>query len=509
MPILGQAPSHCLSTPSLTTNTMHAQPTILIADREPETLSSITNNLNLEFKCSFQQIFNDSELELSLNSNSVHILILDLDFSDTLDGLSLIDKVKASHPEIAVLPIIPAGKPKLIKKILERDLFFYIHKPIDPLETAIALKRIHENLSIHPDEKSIPEKKPKPTFHGMIGTSDKMLQLFELITKIAEDDFSTVLIRGDSGTGKEMVAKAIHASSKRGKKNFVPVNCAAIPDDLLESELFGYTKGAFTGATSNKAGRIQYADQGTLFLDEIGDMKSSLQAKLLRVLQEKEFEPVGAFKPIPVDTRILAATHCDLEQLVSEGTFREDLYYRLSVIPLNIPPLKERPEDILPLINAFIDTYIVNRGREKFTFSPPALSALIYYEWRGNVRELENLIQHLSILFGGKTVQLQDLPEKFHDVEVPENSPISTDELMTDSRKLEVEQRDINSTNVSWENGQVDFKELINDFETELIVQAMKFTEGNKKEAARLLKLKRTTLLEKIKKKNISSLWED
>ncbi len=352
--------------------------------------------------------------------------------------------------------------------------------------------------------------KSTTTFHGMIGTSEPMRRLFELITKIAEDDYSTVLIRGESGTGKEMVAKAIHAQSNRKKENFVPVNCAAIPDDLLESELFGYTKGAFTGATSNKPGRIQYADKGTLFLDEIGDMKSSLQAKLLRVLQEKEFEPVGAFKPIPVDTRILAATHCDLEQLVSEGKFREDLYYRLSVIPLNIPPLKERAEeDILQLINSFITTYTVKRGREKLSFSPHAVSSLIYYEWRGNVRELENLIQHMSILYSGTIVQLTDLPEKFHEVEIPDEKSLHHNEAVTATLPLlQNDTTQISFRDMDWEKGQVDFKELVNNLETELIIQAMKLTKGNKKEAAQLLNLKRTTLLEKIKKKEIKGPWE-
>jgi len=335
-----------------------------------------------------------------------------------------------------------------------------------------------------------------------------MRRLFKIITRVAEDDYSTVLIRGESGTGKEMVAKAIHAQSKRKKQNFVPVNCAAIPDDLLESELFGYVKGAFTGATSNKPGRIQYADQGTLFLDEIGDMKSSLQAKLLRVLQEREFEPVGAFKPISVDTRILAATHCDLEQLVKEGSFREDLYYRLSVIPINIPALKERTEDIQLLINSFIQTYVVKRGKEKFTFSSPAKTALTYYDWRGNVRELENLVQHMSILFSKKVIQLSDLPEKFHEVEIPEGEEKSQQKANASAYSVEDQALAPPSAHVDWQNGQVNFKELINDFETQLIVQAMKITAGNKKEAARLLNLKRTTLLEKIKKKNISDLWE-
>ena len=489
---------------------MHSQPIILVADKDSNSLKSITDSLDHDFDCKFLHVSSDADLELSLKSNEVCILILELGFSQRHDGLSLVDSIIVNHPKTKILPIIPARQPQLIKEILERDLFFYIQKPIDPLEAKIALKRINESFADLSEDLSLPKETRNKKFQGMIGTGRKMRDLFDLIIKVAEDDFSTVLIRGDSGTGKEMVAKAIHARSRRKNKNFVAVNCAAIPDDLLESELFGYTKGAFTGAASNKPGRIQYADKGTLFLDEIGDMKSSLQAKLLRVLQEKEFEPVGAFKPIPVDTRILAATHRDLDQLVNEGKFREDLYYRLSVVPLHIPPLKERPEDIPPLINSFTNTYVTKRGREKFTFSSRALLALIHYEWRGNIRELENLIQHMSILYSGKNIGLDNLPEKFHLVEIPED-PINFHEKMNpEAAKLKApEETKSLSSNEHWDKGQVDFKELINSLETQLIVQAMKFAEGNKKEAARLLNLKRTTLLEKIKKKNISSLWED
>ncbi|MGW8193649.1 MAG: sigma-54 interaction domain-containing protein, partial [Desulforhopalus sp.] len=300
----------------------------------------------------------------------------------------------------------------------------------------------------------------------------------------------------------------IHAQSSRCDKNFVPVNCAAIPDDLLESELFGYTKGAFTGAAANKPGRIQYADQGTLFLDEIGDMKSSLQAKLLRVIQEKEFEPVGAFKSIPVNTRILAATHCDLETLVQEGQFREDLYYRLSVVPLHIPPLKERIEDIPLLIDSFLDKYAKSRGREPFTFSPKAMAAIQHYAWRGNVRELENLIQHMVILYSGKEVHYADLPEKFHGVEIPQDIAENAESPADQPDSAPVPIDTFGDGQAIWENGQVDFNERINDLETQLILQALHLTDGNKKEAARLLNLKRTTLLEKIKKKNLESLYK-
>lgn len=361
-----------------------------------------------------------------------------------------------------------------------------------------------------------PDKQTR-SFYGIIGNTPIMVKLFNLITKVSEDDFATILIRGDSGTGKELVAKAIHKHSSRRDNNFVPVNCAAIPDDLLESELFGYTKGAFTGAANNKTGRIQYADGGTLFLDEIGDMKPSLQAKLLRVLQEKEFEAVGALKATTVDIRVVAATHCDLEQLVSEGTFREDLYYRLSVIPLRIPALKERKADIPILLASFLHSYTTLRKREKFTIPNSVMTALLSYNWRGNVRELENLVQQLSILCCGKEIQLDDLPERITENFDPKNVDQKLiDEILSDnpvtaeasSTTIVSSQSPPLSATNEWEEGQIDFNELINDYESQLIIKAMKMTRGNKKEAAKLLNLKRTTLLEKIKKKNLQGMWE-
>lgn len=484
---------------------------IVIADKDRQGLPTLSADLNLQFHCKFKNVFTEHDLYNSLQKDRVDILILDFEFCDNIEGISFIKSVKEGHPETYILPIIPTGNPTLIKEVLSLNLFYFIHKPIDPLETSIAIKRAYETLPKEETGTGVSKLSSTPPFHGMIGSSGSMQQLFDLITKVAEDDISTVLIRGESGTGKEMVAKAIHAQSSRCDKNFVPVNCAAIPDDLLESELFGYTKGAFTGANTNKPGRIQYADQGTLFLDEIGDMKSSLQAKLLRVIQEKEFEPVGAFKSIPVNTRILAATHCDLEQLVSEGKFREDLYYRLSVIPLNIPPLRERLADIPYLIDAFLEKYAESRGRERFSFAADTIAILENYDWRGNVRELENLIQHMSILFSGRRISATDLPEKFQEVEVPDDyipSRITegTDTAMTVDSSQQPSSLPLVDDS-AWESGNIDFNELINDFETQLIIQALKMTGGNKKEAAKLLNLKRTTLLEKIKKKDIDGLW--
>jgi transcriptional regulator with PAS, ATPase and Fis domain len=330
-------------------------------------------------------------------------------------------------------------------------------------------------------------------FEGIIGNSLKMQRLFKLIEKIADDGESTVLIQGESGTGKELVARAIHNRGPRNANNFVPINCAAIPDDLLESELFGYVKGAFTGAAQNKMGRIQYATGGTLFLDEIGDMKPSLQAKLLRVIQEKEYEPVGGVKPIPVDVRIVAATHRDLEQLVNEGLFREDLYYRLSVVPLNLPPLRDRREDISVLLEAFARSF--NRGKKQTLngFEEKALEALLSYSWPGNVRELENLIQRLVVLHGGEVVSFDDLPPKY-----------TAHYMKPCTRTTRTAVSAEPATPISlWHDDGVNFNEIVDGIERQLISQALARTGGNKKEAARLLNLKRTTLIEKIKKKEM------
>ncbi len=470
-------------------------------------------SLQIDFEYTLDEVIGREALLARLESNPPQLLILDLELDDSGEGLPLLQSIRSRRPLLAILPLIPGDRPWLLKEILELEIYFALHTPLNAAEAAGVLSRLHESLPTPPRAKeeapsALPQENASP-FHGMIGVSETMRSLFSLIEKVAADDFSTVLIRGESGTGKELVARAIHKHSSRAGENFVPVNCAAIPDDLLESELFGYTRGAFTGANSNKPGRIQYADRGTLFLDEIGDMKHALQAKLLRVIQEREFEPVGAFKSIPVNTRILAATHCDLEALVKEGRFREDLYYRLSVIPLHIPSLRERPEDIPWLINNFLTKYAENRGRTPFTFSPEALAAVIHFRWRGNVRELENLIQHMTILYAGRRIELADLPEKFHDVSVPDG--FTLEYTTPPDRPLVSKAAEASISlpcNEDWGRG-IDFNELINDYETRLIIDAMKKTGGNKKEAAKLLNLKRTTLLEKIKKKAIEGMWDE
>lgn len=319
-------------------------------------------------------------------------------------------------------------------------------------------------------------------FSKIVTNDASMQKVFNVIERVAETK-STVLILGESGTGKELIAKMLHeASGVKGA--FVPVNCGAIPDNLLESELFGYEKGAFTGAVSSKPGRFLLADGGTIFLDEIGDMSPHLQVKLLRVLQDRMVEPVGGVKARPVNVRIIAATNVDLKQKVKENRFREDLFYRLQVVPITLPPLREREEDIDLLLQHFAALFSKEVGRRSFSFSEAARDALLTYPWPGNVRELENLVQRLSLLVDGDTVALEDLPE--HIVAGKEDEQ-SENYLL--SPKLPY--------------GGVDFNKLVEQFENSLISQALERTRGNKKAAAELLSLNRTTLVEKIKKKGI------
>lgn len=318
------------------------------------------------------------------------------------------------------------------------------------------------------------------SFCGFITNDPEMRKICNVIERVAETK-STVLILGESGTGKELIARAIHELSGV-KGHFVAVNCGAIPDNLLESELFGYEKGAFTGAATSKPGRFLLADNGTIFLDEIGDMSPHLQVKLLRVLQEKVVEPVGGLKAKPVNARVIAATNVDLKTKVKEGKFREDLYYRLQVVPVELPALRKRSDDISLLVKFFAEKYADQVGRRPLEFSDDAMASMEGYSWPGNVRELENVIQRLSILVDSDIATSEDLPEHIG------NRTLASI---------------ISSSSVHIPNSGIDFNALVAEFENDLIKQALSKTGGNKKAAAELLNLNRTTLVEKIKKKGL------
>ena len=340
--------------------------------------------------------------------------------------------------------------------------------------------------------------------NGLIGESSGMRQVRQLIQQVSGFDTS-VLILGDSGTGKELVAQAVHAASGRAKGPFVPVNCGAIPGELLESELFGHEKGAFTGALTRRRGRFELAEGGTLFLDEIGDMPVGMQVKLLRVLQERCFERVGSNETLACNVRVIAATHRDIEGRIRDGQFREDLFYRLNVFPIHIPPLAERIDDLPLLIEHFIEL-MARRGVGSIRFSAGALAALARYDWPGNVRELGNLVERMTIVNNGREVTADDLPGRYRQVRGGTVSPDIP--IVQEAARDEAESRPAVLPGIPFEERAlpslpdegVELKRYLDQIERSLIRQALDRTQGTVAHAAELLGLRRTTLIEKIRK---------
>lgn len=337
----------------------------------------------------------------------------------------------------------------------------------------------------------------------IVGESKPIREVFELIEKAAPTN-STVMVFGESGTGKEIIARALHAYSPRADKPFIAVNCAAIPSELLESELFGYEKGAFTGAGATRIGRMEMADQGTVFLDEIGDMPLTLQVKLLRVLAEREIDRIGGSKSIPLDIRVIAATHRNLEQSVQNGSFREDLYYRLNIIPVVMPPLRERRTDIPLLVRFFLSKHSPAKNGSEKTVSDEAMAILIDYEWPGNIRELANFIERMVVLSPGPVITPRDLPEKVLGDRPRENwAPAQKEELA--ENPAQVLQQSLRKTySMSLPEEGMNLKKAVEDFERGLILEALEKSNGVKNKAATLLGLNRTTLVEKLKKMNLA-----
>jgi DNA-binding NtrC family response regulator len=450
---------------------------ILITDDDKQTRDLLATFLGYKGyevlqACDGKEVFENIDLD------DVDLVITDL-MMPRINGLEFVKKLKAIRPEIVMIAYSAFGNSEMAAKLLKAGAFFYLEKPFDLEELDRLVQRGLDHYFLQSRSyRKTPLIKNRALIN-IIGESEKMQSLFELIEKVAESD-STVLIHGESGTGKELVARAIHELSERKNRNFIPVNCGAIPDELLESELFGHVKGSFTGATTTRIGRFEMADKGTLFLDEIGDMKSNLQVKLLRVLQNRELEPVGATRSKKIDVRIIAATHQNLEKLVEEKSFREDLFYRLSVIPIYIPPLRERREDIPLLIKNFTEKFNREKKRNVTGFDKDAMEMLCSFSWPGNVRELENLVERMVIIKGSGVITAQDLPEKY----------------LGRKTKPVLE-------SVPLPNNGICLASVVEEFENKLIRQALEKTGGNKKEAANLLNLKRTTFIEKLKKKKM------
>jgi transcriptional regulator with PAS, ATPase and Fis domain len=441
--------------------------------------------LNYAFNSSEFDVINLKDLSELNKCNEVNYIFI---YEKNINAFSeTLKKLLRFNSSIKFIPIIDSVNFNLIPSLMSVGAITFVLPPFE--------ENINKNLKNILKISKTPDLslETKNIFQGIVGASSKIKQIFKLINKVAQSD-STVLITGESGTGKELVAKAIYKMSKRNNKLFIPINCGAIPEDLMESELFGYHKGAFTGASTNKIGKIQAANEGTLFLDEIGEMPINLQVKILRLLQEREVQPVGANKPVKVDIRIIAATNKNLEQLVKEKKFREDLFYRLNVIPIHIPPLRERKEDISLLVDYFFKKFIkkYDKENELDNFSDEAVMLLENYSWPGNVRELENVIERIVVLKEGGSVLPYDLPSKFFQSEFLDDidiAPSNDKEYLNSLIKLSDEG--------------INLKEVIENLETNLIMQALERAGGVKEKAAKLLNIKRTTLIEKLKRKNL------
>jgi DNA-binding NtrC family response regulator len=399
-----------------------------------------------------------------------------------INGIELLRQIAELEADLPCILITGHGSAEASVDALAAGAFWYLEKPFDQanldvvrglVQQAIEYGRLKsENRALHS------QLRARYKFENIIGKSAALRSVLDTVDKVADTD-STVLITGASGTGKELVARALHFNSRRGTRPMITVNCGAIPEELLESELFGHVKGAFTNAIATREGRFAAAHGGTIFLDEIGDMSPTLQVKLLRVLQERTFEPVGSSKTQHVDVRVIAATHQNLEQLIAERKFREDLYYRLNVLPLRVPPLAERRDDIPLLVHHFIDVVNQEKQTQVDGVTDAAMEHLVAYDWPGNIRQLENWIERMAILQREGEIDVDQLP---HEVAAAVVREAVAPRLGPEG---------------------LSFNNVIDQVETDLILQALEQTHWNKNRAATLLGLNRTTLLEKIKKKGL------
>lgn len=399
-----------------------------------------------------------------------------------INGLELVRQIHEISPDLPCIVITGYGSAESSVEALRAGAYWYLEKPFDQGHLDV-VRRLVEQAIEHGRLKSENrllqgQLRSKYSFENIIGTSSALRDVLEIVSKVAMTD-STVLVTGESGTGKELVARAIHFNSKRADKMFVTVNCGAIPEELLESELFGHVRGAFTNAVANREGRFSLAHEGTIFLDEIGDMSATLQVKLLRVLQDRTFELVGSSKTLTVDVRVIAATNQNLEDAIADRRFREDLYYRLNVIPIVVPPLRERRDDIPLLTQHFLNIANEGRGDQQIEFSDEVIERLTGLEWPGNVRELENLVERLVTLSTSHRVVATDLPSTLQ-----ESSPSLPAAPQIPPQGLS-------------------FRDVVDQFESDLILQALEITHGNKNRAAQLIQMNRTTMLEKMKKKGV------
>jgi len=443
---------------------------LIVEDEEP--LRQALAERLIEHGFEVEQAGSGEEALEQLADFAFDVVITDLRLPG-VDGTRVLETALASYPDIIGIIVTGYGTVKDAVEAIKRGAADFVTKPfqfdelLHVVNSGLEARRLQsENAYLHE------QLDQRFGLGSMVGKSAVMQALFQLIETIAPTT-ATVLITGDTGTGKEMVARAIHQTSPRHRARFVAINCSSIPETLLDAELFGHARGAFTGAVSTRSGRIEQADGGTLFLDEVGTMPMALQMKLLRVLQEREFERLGDNRTIKVDVRIVAATNADLQKMVKEGTFREDLFYRLNVVTMHLPPLRDRPEDVPLLVKHFLET----RGADSTVVSQEAMRRLMAYNWPGNVRQLENAIERAVAMLAGRTrIETADLPPDLQSV------------IAVVAPSLDLP-----------EDG-LDLAALVARIERDLIERALARTGNNKGAAARLLSLKRTTLVEKLRR---------
>jgi len=450
---------------------------ILVADDEEimrDVLSTLLGSENYKVDLAHN---GTQTLEL-VKEKDYNVVLLDLMMPD-MDGLQVLEEFRKSESSPVTVVLTAFASIEKAVKATKLGAFDFITKPFKNDEILLAVKNAAEHRHLLEENLRLKKSlKERYSYRNIIGKSAPMQQVFDLIAQVSPSR-STILIQGESGTGKELVAKAIHAASGRADGPFVAINCGNIPSDLLESELFGHVRGAYTGATNSKKGLFEIADGGTLFLDEVATISMEIQGKLLRVIQEREFRRLGGLESVKVDVRIIAASNTDLEAGVQQGTFRNDLYYRLNVISIKLPSLRERAEDIPLLVEHFIKKYSDENGRETCTIDPAAMKYLMDYDWPGNVRELENAMERVVVLSPAATVSPDLLPRN-----ITSALPDSSMRIPGDG---------------------VPLKERVGNFEKALILSALEKTEWNQKKAARLLAVNTTTLSEKLKRLKIKT----
>jgi DNA-binding NtrC family response regulator len=404
--------------------------------------------------------------------NEPDIVITDIRMPE-MDGMEFLGALKEKLPQTEVILITAYGNVELAVQAMKRGAYDFMEKPIDLVKLRVLIHKALEKRALAVENIALRESlRQKYRFDNIVGASQKMSEIYQIVTQVAPTN-ATVLITGESGTGKELIANAIHYNSPRRDKPLVKLNCASLSETLLESELFGHEKGAFTGAISRRKGRFEIADGGTLFLDEIGGVSLAVQVKLLRVLQEREFERVGGNETIKVDVRLVTATNKDLKKAVEEGTFREDLFYRIHVVTIDVPPLRERKEDIPPLVSHFINKFAAENKKNVKGVTDEALLLLTSYDYPGNVRELENIIESAVVMATGNLIDVSVLPQSVRSVTpARESIPLPVGSTLTD-----VEKR--------------------------LIGETLRLTGGNKVQAAKVLGIGTRTLYRKIKEYNL------